>query len=80
MGGPKENIVEGVTGFTAHTNTVEDFAKKVCHAIDIHENAPEVFRKMKHDARKHVVECYRWEEALGTIFDGHSFYHEDAPM
>ena len=78
MGGPKENIIEGVTGFTARANCVEDFTEKVAHAIDLLENAPEVFRRMRHDARKHVVESYRWEEAVGTIFEGSSFYHEDA--
>jgi glycosyltransferase involved in cell wall biosynthesis len=78
MGGPKENIIDGVTGFTARANCVEDFTEKVVHVINLLENDPEVFRRMRRDARKHVVECYRWEEAVGTIFEGHSFYHENA--
>ena len=78
MGGPKENIVEGVTGFTSRANCVERFTEKVVYAIDLLENAPEVFMRMKHDAREHVVESYRWEEAVGTIFEGCSFYHADA--
>ncbi len=62
----------------ARANCVEDFTEKVVYAIDLLENTPEVFRRMKHDAREHVVESYRWEEAVGTIFEGCSFYHDDA--
>ena len=76
-GGPKEIIVEGVTGFMARANCVEDFTEKVAHALDLLENAPEVFGKMRHNARQHVVEHYRWEEVLETIFETPSVCHED---
>ena len=76
-GGPKEIILEGVTGFTTRANCVEDFTEKVAYAIGLLENAPEIFRKMGRDAHAHVTRAYRWEEAVGTIFEGHSLYRAD---
>jgi len=76
-GGPKEIILDGVTGFTTRANCVEDFTEKVAYAIGLLENAPEIFRKMGRDAHAHVTRAYRWEEAVGTIFEGHSFYRAD---
>jgi glycosyltransferase involved in cell wall biosynthesis len=35
MGGPREIIVDGVTGFTARANCVEDFTEKIAYAMDL---------------------------------------------
>jgi glycosyltransferase involved in cell wall biosynthesis len=77
MGGPSEIIVDGVTGFTARANCVEDFTEKTAYAMDLLENAPEIFLKMGRDAHTHVAQTYHWEDAAETIFEGHSFYHDD---
>ena len=77
-GGPKDIVVEGVTGFTTRANCVEDLTEKVAYAIDLLENSPEVFRKMRRDARAHIAQTYRWEEAVRAMFEIHHFYNENA--
>jgi hypothetical protein len=32
---------------------------------------------MGRDAHIHVAQTYHWEDAVETIFEGHSFYRED---
>ncbi len=58
-GGPREIIVHGKTGFVARAGDASDWGEKIGHVLDMISEAPQLYRKMREDARAHVIEHYR---------------------
>jgi len=68
-GGPQEIIVHGKTGFVARTGDALDWSKKIEHVLDLMSDAPQLYRKMREDARAHVTAHYDWDDAPDSVFE-----------
>jgi glycosyltransferase involved in cell wall biosynthesis len=68
-GGPQEIIVHGKTGFVARAGNALDWSEKIEHVLDMMTDTPQLYRKMREDARAHVTEHYDWEEMPDSIFE-----------
>jgi glycosyltransferase involved in cell wall biosynthesis len=67
IGGPKELILDGKTGFVAQAGNHMDWAGKIERALSMIEHAPLSYQKMKEDARAHAMKNHDWEEALDSL-------------
>jgi glycosyltransferase involved in cell wall biosynthesis len=68
-GGPREIIVPGKTGFVARAGDASDWSEKIGHVLDMISEAPQLYRKMREDARAHVIAHYDWEDTPDSIFE-----------
>jgi glycosyltransferase involved in cell wall biosynthesis len=68
FGGPKEIIVNGKTGFVAHTNNAGDWALRIKRVLNMADCAPDQYQEMRSAARQHVLELYSWDAVLDDIF------------
>ena len=68
-GGPQEIVVHGKTGFVARAGDALDWEGRIEQVLDMITDAPQLYRKMREDARLHVLENYDWEEAPDSIFE-----------
>ncbi len=64
VGGPKEIIVEGVTGYIAKANDKADWVEKIESVIRLKEENPEKYEELKNRARTHVLDKYDWNSVI----------------
>jgi glycosyltransferase involved in cell wall biosynthesis len=67
IGGPKEIIVDGKTGYVSLANSVNDWEKKICNCLNLIEDNPQMFFQMKKEARKNAVSRYDWDNFIDGI-------------
>jgi glycosyltransferase involved in cell wall biosynthesis len=70
IGGPKEIIVDGVTGFVAAANDMNDWAGKIRGLITMQKIQNPAFKEMQKQSRVNVLANYDWNtvlEAMTTI-------------
>jgi glycosyltransferase involved in cell wall biosynthesis len=68
IGGPKEIILNGKTGFIANAHDLEDWKNKLEGIVGIINTYPELYFEMRVQAREHVCACYDWTVTLDTLF------------
>jgi len=68
IGGQKEIISEGITGFSAKANSISDWKDKILLIAGMIEKRPEDYRKMREAARSHVDTKYSWENVIHRLF------------
>jgi glycosyltransferase involved in cell wall biosynthesis len=67
IGGPKEIIVDGKTGFTCIANNINEWERKLGFVIDLIENKPQIYFHIKNEARKNVIQKYDWDNFISSI-------------
>lgn len=67
IGGPKEIIVDGVTGAIAKSNDLEDWISKIEELIDMKTRSDPNFVRMKKAARQNVLRRYSWDAVINGI-------------
>ena len=70
VGGPKEIIRDGKTGFVAKAGDPADWEAKIEYVLHLMETNPIMYQKIRGDARNHAAENFTWDTAFGSIFDG----------
>jgi len=67
IGGPKEIIIDGVTGFVCKSNDISDWEIKINNFIDMIINNPKAFNIYKTESRKNAVKKYDWDKFIDGI-------------
>ena len=68
VGGPKEVIVDGTTGFVLPANDIDAWVDTISGLITTINAFPEQHLEMRHAARSHVLSVYKWQHVLDDIF------------
>ncbi len=69
IGGPREIIEEGVTGYTARFNDKKDWVLKIEKLYDFIKNKPKVYGEMCLAAWIRMIENHSWDNMLKDIYD-----------
>jgi glycosyltransferase involved in cell wall biosynthesis len=69
VGGPKEIIVDGTTGFALPAMDVAAWSARISAMITMMYGYPEQYLEMRHAAREHVLSVYDWQNVLNDLFD-----------
>lgn len=72
IGGPKEIIVDGVTGLIAKSNDLDDWMKKIEKIIEMKTGDDTNFSRMKKAARQNVIRRYSWNSVINGILEDQS--------
>lgn len=67
VGGPKEIISEGETGFIVKANNIEGWIEKITYLIDVTENNPEEYKKLSENSVRRANEKYSWERVFEDL-------------
>lgn len=67
IGGPREIIVNGKTGFTAAANDPVDWDEKLNYLLNLASEHPAVFAGMRRAARRNVLIRFGWDAVLRDI-------------
>ncbi|MCD4706109.1 MAG: glycosyltransferase [Candidatus Sabulitectum sp.] len=68
VGGPKEIIEDGRTGFTARVGDVDDWTEKLLKVLNFKYNDENSYMKMRRDSRTRVLLHYDWEIVYDSLF------------
>jgi glycosyltransferase involved in cell wall biosynthesis/predicted metal-dependent phosphoesterase TrpH len=68
VGGPKEIVVPGKTGFVAKADDSQAWANKIEGIISMKTYYPELYEEMRLGARQHVLDAFRWDLVLRDIY------------
>lgn len=69
VGGPKEILIDGQTGYIVQNGNVNEWVEKIEALIELKENQPLQFSEIKKRARLNVLDKYNWDNCLETIVD-----------
>lgn len=67
IGGPQEIILDGVSGFIAPHDNMEEWMRIVGRVIDMIEQYPEQYRPMREQARQNATERFDWDSVIDGI-------------
>lgn len=67
-GGPREIVIDGLTGFIATAGDVSDWSAKICRVLTMIGNDVESYRRMRREARLRVVYRYDWRYNYQSLF------------
>jgi glycosyltransferase involved in cell wall biosynthesis len=67
VGGPKEILVDGKTGYVAENNNLNDWIAKVEKLIEMKEKEPVNYAVIKECARLNVLDKFTWEKYFEGI-------------
>ena len=69
MGGPREIVVHGKTGYVLPADDVKAWQKAIADLIHMIHNDPPQYNKLKKQARKHVEKYYDWENIFKSLLE-----------
>ena len=69
LGGPKDIVLNGLTGFVAKADNIYDWETKVSYLIDCRLNSIEKFSLFQEESVKNARINYDWKVALDKIFN-----------
>jgi glycosyltransferase involved in cell wall biosynthesis len=75
-GGPREIIINNITGFSVINETLAEWVEKVSRMIFIIKNDPEKYKQMRVNSRLNAVRNYDWDSIFCT-FTGNAGYGDD---
>ncbi|HPY87560.1 MAG TPA: glycosyltransferase [Spirochaetota bacterium] len=67
IGGPKEIIVNYVTGYVVESNDVKHWRKKIINMIKLHDYSPDLYDKICADSRRNAIENYNWDSIINNF-------------
>jgi glycosyltransferase involved in cell wall biosynthesis len=67
VGGPKEIVLDGKTGFVAKAADADDWVDKIGTSIDLMERQQKTWASIGEQARRRVLERHDWNEVLRRI-------------
>ncbi len=67
IGGPKEIILDGVTGYIADYNDIDSWRKKINNLLKIIDYNPDLYKNIKEQARSNIVNNYNWDSVIERI-------------
>jgi glycosyltransferase involved in cell wall biosynthesis len=67
LGGPKEIILDGKTGFIASESVLEDWVGKILAMLNLHTKQPAVFAQMRKNAATQAKERYTWKAGIRNL-------------
>jgi glycosyltransferase involved in cell wall biosynthesis len=67
IGGPKEIIKDGETGFVVRAENIENWIEKINYMVDIVENNPEEYNRLSENSIKRVNEKYSWDRVFEDL-------------
>ncbi len=70
IGGPREIIQDGETGFMAKENDLPDWTQKIAKLIDLKQHQQPQFEQMKRTARQNIINRYSWDKCFQEIWNG----------
>ncbi len=70
VGGPKELIQHGRTGWVLNAGSIGDWVEGIRRAVELLRVHPERFAEMGREARRRVVEQRDWDAVLRAYVDG----------
>ena len=80
VGGPKELVRDGETGWIVGESTVESWMHEIEAVLDMMERRPAVYAAFRERSRQHVLERFDWHAVLDSYVEGASLAtDEDAP-
>lgn len=68
IGGPREIIRDGMTGFIARAGDIGDWTKKISRVLDMAESRESEYQRMRENARLRVLSLYDWNHIFGVLF------------
>lgn len=68
VGGPREIIEDGVTGYVARAGDRAHWVARVMRIIDMKNADSEAFETMRKKSRERVLECFDSERVYDTLF------------
>jgi len=68
VGGPKEIIDNGKTGFSLPTQNYDDWVNLISQLIEEKRYNPENYIKFREEARRRVLEYYNWDNIIEQMF------------
>jgi len=68
VGGPKEIIIDGVTGFVAKSGNLDDWVTKLSELIEKRVSGEDIINNMRFEAVKNVKQRYDWKAVLEDLF------------
>lgn len=68
VGGPKEIIVPGKTGFVARAGDPQDWTNKIEGIISLRTYYPELYQEFRLASRQNVLNTYHWDLVLQDVF------------
>ncbi len=67
IGGPKEIIKDGETGFVVRAENIEKWIEKINYMVDIVENNPEEYNRLSENSIKRANEKYSWDRVFEDL-------------
>jgi glycosyltransferase involved in cell wall biosynthesis len=64
IGGPKEIIINGKTGFVADASSISVWTFTMMGICELINNHPQVNLEMRAESRMHVMQTYSWDAVL----------------
>ena len=68
-GGPKEIIIDGMTGFVVPEMNTKDWEEKIMYMINMIEKNYEHYKNMCNDSRDNVLRNYNWDRVIENIIE-----------
>jgi glycosyltransferase involved in cell wall biosynthesis len=68
IGGPKEIIVDGTTGFIAKANDLKNWVEKVSYYIDLKLENSEKVESMRFMSAQHIRKHFDWDNVMKKLF------------
>ncbi|OHD13359.1 MAG: hypothetical protein A2086_14605 [Spirochaetes bacterium GWD1_27_9] len=69
IGGPKEIVIDGKTGFIAIANNFKNWETKLEYIINVIEQNPQLYYQIKKEARRNCIENYDWDKVIDNIME-----------
>ena len=68
VGGPKEILKQGKTGFVVKAQKLDEWATKLSAVLYMEKNHDKLYAQYREHARRHAVSHYSWDVVLRDIF------------
>jgi glycosyltransferase involved in cell wall biosynthesis len=68
VGGPKEIIIDGVTGIVAKSGDLDEWVIKISELIEKRVSGEDIINNMKFEAVKNVKHRFEWKTVLEDLF------------
>ncbi len=71
MGGPKEIIIDGTTGYVANPGNFEEWVSRVSYYFELKQNKHAQYQRIREECHKHASYDSDWKRTLNDFFQDH---------